>query len=118
MLSPANGTRASCQGGRMDLRSFLRHSVLVAVLAFSAAPITIAPGLTALGPHRAAHAQDPAPSPLIAQGQAVDWWFVFKFNTNTFPGCGDDGQRSCPFGGELKAYDFGQQFIYASSADK
>ena len=29
-----------------------------------------------------------APTPLLKTGQPVDWWFVFKFNAETFPGCG------------------------------
>jgi hypothetical protein len=27
------------------------------------------------------------PSPLLKKGDAVDWWFVFKFNGAAFPGC-------------------------------
>ena len=26
-----------------------------------------------------------APTPLLAKGQPVDWWFTFKFNTRSFP---------------------------------
>lgn len=59
-----------------------------------------------------------SPSPLLKIGQAVDWWFVFKFNAASFPGCGDDQQPSCPFGGTAQGYKhFSQQFAYASSAD-
>lgn len=58
-----------------------------------------------------------APTPLLAKGKAVDWWFAFKLNTKHFPGCGGGAgeQRSCPFGGTVKDYAFGQQFVYASS---
>jgi hypothetical protein len=58
-----------------------------------------------------------APVPLLKAGQPVKWWFVFKFNAKTFPAC-DEGERSCPFGGnvELQKYkQFGQQYVYASS---
>ena len=27
------------------------------------------------------------PMPLLAAGHPVDWWFVFKFNAASFPGC-------------------------------
>ena len=39
-----------------------------------------------------------APRPLLKKGgEAVDWWFAFKFNAQkTFSGCGaDSGQRTC-----------------------
>lgn len=55
------------------------------------------------------------PVPLVAASHPVDWWFVFKFNTASFPGCGDGASRACPFGGQVQDYDFGQQFVYASS---
>src|SRR2546430_5836143 len=57
-----------------------------------------------------------APTPLLAEGRPVDWWFVFKFNTKSFPGCGQADDRACPFGGTVQSYAFGQQFVYASSA--
>jgi Deoxyribonuclease II len=56
-----------------------------------------------------------APLPLLASGHPVDWWFVFKFNTKSFPGCGAGAARACPFGGEVRDYAFSQQFVYASS---
>jgi hypothetical protein len=59
-----------------------------------------------------------APTPLLKNGQPVDWWFVFKFNTKSFPGCGGGAQRACLFGGTVQSYtDFSQQFAYASSAN-
>ena len=63
-----------------------------------------------------AWAQSSAPVPLLKSGQPVDWWFVFKFNTATFNGCGA-AQRACPFGGAVQTYKsgFGQQFAVASS---
>ncbi len=57
-----------------------------------------------------------APIPLLAANSPVDWWFVFKFNATTHPGCGtDSGARTCRFGGEVQTYRFGQQYVYASS---
>ena len=58
-----------------------------------------------------------APGPLLAKGHPVDWWFVFKFNGSAFPGCGDNAQRVCLFGGTVQNYSGGysQQFVYASS---
>ena len=63
-------------------------------------------------------AQDAAaPSPLLRSGEPVNWWFVFKFNAESFPECGGY-QRTCPFGGTVQPYkSFGQQFAFASSAD-
>jgi hypothetical protein len=59
-----------------------------------------------------------APTPLMKSGQAVNWWFVFKFNAGSFPGCGSGAQRACLFGGTVQSYkEFSQQFAYASSAD-
>ena len=58
----------------------------------------------------------PAPVPLIEKGHAVDWWFVFKFNSAAFPGCRGTATRQCPYGGEVKNYKvFGQQYVFASS---
>lgn len=70
-------------------------------------------------PPAGALAADPAPVPLLAKGQPVDWWFVFKFNASGFAGCGKDaqGDRDCMFGGTPRTKDrFGQQFAFASSA--
>ena len=58
-----------------------------------------------------------APSPLLSAGKPVDWWFVFKFNGKSFPGCGTGADRTCTFGGTVQPYKaFSQQFAYASSA--
>src|SRR5258705_86601 len=40
------------------------------------------------------------PSPLLSDGQPVNWWFVFKFNAKSFPGCPGSEHRTCPFGGK------------------
>jgi len=54
------------------------------------------------------------PCPLLAKGKpAVSWWFVFKFNAQSFPGC--DGKNKCPFGGDLQTYKVGQHYAVASS---
>jgi hypothetical protein len=59
-----------------------------------------------------------APTPLLAQGQPVDWWFIFKFNAGSFPGCGDGSKREGLFGGQVKDYKyFSQQYVYASSEE-
>jgi hypothetical protein len=57
-----------------------------------------------------------APGPLLAKGHPVDWWFVFKFNSASFPKCGGTAVRSCSFGGDVQNYPtFSQQFVFASS---
>src|SRR5262244_3756764 len=65
------------------------------------------------------------PEPRLKAGEPVDWWFVFKFNTKSFPGCpgNNEDERQCPFGGDVqhtKNYEgkFSQQFVFASSKDK
>jgi Deoxyribonuclease II len=64
------------------------------------------------------HSATTSPAPLLKRGQPVDWWFVFKFNSAVFPGCGGNATRHCLFGGEVQPYrQFGQQFVYASSDD-
>jgi hypothetical protein len=64
-----------------------------------------------------AAAQSSVPKPLLKSGQPVDWWFVFKFNAASYPGCAGGAQRACAFGGTVQNYDhFSQQAIYASSA--
>jgi hypothetical protein len=56
-----------------------------------------------------------APAPLLEKGHQVDWWFVFKFNSASFPGCGG-AERECLFGGDVRPYRlFSQQFVFASS---
>lgn len=71
-----------------------------------------------LAPHRLNAQADPGtsiPSPMLSSGHPVDWWFVFKFNAASFPGCGEN-VPSCPFGGTPQAYrSSSQQFVYASS---
>lgn len=60
-----------------------------------------------------------APEPLLGKGHPVNWWFVFKFNSAAFPGCGVGTARACIFGGNVQNYKaFSQQFVYASSEAK
>jgi hypothetical protein len=57
-----------------------------------------------------------APSPLLATGHPVNWWFVFKFNTESFPDCGGTAPKACLFGGTVQTYkQYSRQFAYASS---
>jgi len=68
--------------------------------------------------YRVGHAapSESAPVPLLSAGHPVDWWFIFKFNSKAFPGCGGNATRTCAFGGNVQKYKaFGQQFAYASS---
>ena len=67
-----------------------------------------------------AGAQEPAaaaPAPLLQADRGVDWWFVFKFNAKSFPGCGGAVHASCPFGGTPVNEKLSQQFVFASSDD-
>lgn len=63
----------------------------------------------------------PAPVPMVGKNQPVDWLFIFKFNSASFPGCTDDGTVPPPgsqgiFGGTVEEYKDGhsQQYIYAT----
>jgi hypothetical protein len=66
----------------------------------------------------------PVLSPMCGMNEPVDWLFVFKFNSGSFPGCGN----TCPipstgssgiFGGQVENYKSGhsQQYVYASSVN-
>jgi hypothetical protein len=72
-------------------------------------------GLPASSPPAYGAPDDP-PAPLLAKGKPVDWWFVFKFNSASFPGCAAKAERQCRFGGKVRDYKFySQQYVYASS---
>ncbi|GAC1416088.1 MAG: hypothetical protein NVSMB6_18470 [Burkholderiaceae bacterium] len=62
-----------------------------------------------------------APLPLLSTGHPVDWWFVYKFNAQTFPVCTTEVEReaklACPFGGTSASYKHSQSFAVASSDD-
>jgi hypothetical protein len=58
------------------------------------------------------------PVPMIDSQTSADWWFVFKFNSTSFPASCPTAQRKCPFGGTAQPYkEFSQQFAFASSVD-
>jgi|ERR1043166_5251828 hypothetical protein len=60
-----------------------------------------------------------APAPLLEKGKPVDWWFIFKFNTASFPLCGGGAPRACSFGGSAENYKlWSQQFAFASDSAK
>jgi hypothetical protein len=68
----------------------------------------------------AAPAWADGPTPLLAAGHPVQWWFVFKLNAGAgkgkFAACGTQAPRSCPFGGDVQPYtSFSQQYVYASN---
>jgi len=94
-------------------------AVATAALVSSAAP-SAAPNepadSDARASERSAHSQPlSAPVPLVATKHPVDWWFTFKFNAATFPGC--EAPKSCPFGGTPQKYATGEseQFAVAAS---
>ena len=67
-----------------------------------------------IGAAAAAPPKEP-PVPLLRKGHPVDWWFVFKFNAASFPGCAG-ATRTCSFGGQVQDFtSFSQQFVYASN---
>jgi hypothetical protein len=88
-----------------SLSSFILHCIIVFVLFFLAANQVDIGHTEPQG----------SPTPLLKKGHPVDWWFVFKLNSKAFPGCGNSVQRSCPFGGTVQDYRFGQQYVFASS---
>jgi hypothetical protein len=61
-----------------------------------------------------------SPSPLVAKGHPVDWWFAFKFNSASFPKCSAGAVRTCQFGGQVQSSwtSFSQQYAVASSDSK
>ena len=88
-------------------REHVRLTARIAPLVFLVGVVALVGGVAA---------QSPAPIPLVSIGQPVDWWFAFKLNAKTFPGCGPEIERSCPFGGKVQPYkQYGEQFLYASS---
>lgn len=61
-------------------------------------------------------------SPLISSNQPVDWFFAFKFNSASFPGCDENGTfpeegTNGIFGGKFQTYPNGhsQRYCFASS---
>lgn len=98
------------------MKKFPLLLVAYLALAFASVPRTQFPVTAGAAP--AAATPKDAPAPLLAKGHPVAWWFVFKLNSATFPGCGDGVSRTCLFGGTVQNYkQFSQQFAYASSED-
>jgi len=56
-----------------------------------------------------------APTPLLAVNQPADWWFAYKFNSDSFPTADNDPGRACAFGGSPQHYGFSQKYVVASS---
>jgi hypothetical protein len=59
---------------------------------------------------------------MAGKNKPVDWFFAFKFNSGTFPGCTDDGVTPVVgskgiFGGTVDEYKNGhsQQYVFATS---
>jgi hypothetical protein len=96
-------------------RPLLITSILVVVSTVVACSSSPPPtNVPVPAPTAAASQQASVPTPLLAKGHPVDWWFVFKLNSGTFPDCGG-GSRGCPFGGTVQNYKDGQQYAFASS---
>jgi hypothetical protein len=94
---------------------FPQGRLLAVIRASARAVILVAWALSAL-PSLAAVQDSTAPTPQIAAGQPVDWWFAFKFNGAAFPGCPAGAVPQCPFGGQPQNYRYwSQQFAFASS---
>jgi hypothetical protein len=75
------------------------------------------PIIFAQNPATSPLAQPSVPLPLLAFGHPVDWWFVFKFNAASFPGCSSNADRTCVYGGTAQDYQgqYSLQYVYASS---
>lgn len=97
----------------------LFHGAMTSKISPSAATGALAQSSTSAGVQTCGGPGLPAcigPSPLLEKGHEVNWWFVFKFNSKVFPGCGGNAKPSCPFGGEPQNYkNYSQEFVYASS---
>lgn len=96
-----------------SVRSVFRSTLNAALVAVY---LAVLPGLLGYIGYATA-AGESAPKPLLKEGKPVDWWFAFKFNSKSFPGCGggNSEKRECPFGGDVQNYTFSQQFVFASS---
>lgn len=64
-----------------------------------------------------AAAPSSAPTPLMAKGAPVNWWFAYKFSAQTYPLNPQDPARRCPFGGTLRrdATSSGLRYAVANS---
>src|SRR6267143_3774090 len=104
--------------GRVLMKRFRAHGVSVGIVIVT--QVVLLGDFAGYGgsTNQWARAAGEAPTPLLEKGHSVDWWFIFKLNAKAFPGCGDNENRACPFGGEVQQYTFGQQFVYASSENE
>jgi hypothetical protein len=94
---------------------YLRLALFVLAMALVGAPALRSHALTEVA-RVGQSTVEAAPSPLLPVGHPVDWWFMFKFNAGSFPGCGNGAPQICTFGGTAKTNrPFSQQFAYASS---
>jgi hypothetical protein len=96
------------------LKSKFKLVLYLAAAFFYLSVLLIHPGVVGYAEAAGDETAKAAPAPLLEKGHPVAWWFVFKFNAHSFPGCGG-GERACPFGGDVQNYTLGQQFVYASS---
>lgn len=104
----------------MPLASRKVDQSMMKLLRRSCSVVQLFPSLLLLFVCFTAGAAPPAsvPTPLLKKDQSVDWWFVFKFNTSSMPGCSGSAARACAFGGTLQPDKlFSQQFAFASSAN-
>lgn len=71
---------------------------------------------TRRAPLPAPQASGAGPVPLTSAGQAVDWWFAYKFSAHSFPL--DRALAGCAFGGQPRSDpgEEGLRFAMASSA--
>src|SRR6185312_4719563 len=101
--------RGPRQGLHMKLFANKRQQSRAAPLVYCIGLLLVA---IAVALASAAHADEPAP--VVAAGQPVQWWFVFKLNAGKFPGCAAHAVRACPFGGDVQHYtNLSQQYIFA-----
>jgi hypothetical protein len=94
--------------------------VVALVLGLAAAPLAALadPPAPAPAPAVTGLATPPtsSPSPLLGDGQAVTWWFAYKFNSASFP-TAIMAQQTCRFGGLVQHKAFSQHYALASNAD-
>lgn len=107
-VSSAPAIREAMGRDRVGLRWVPRLVAILTAVFLGAAPLFAS---------CIAFAAGDAPTPLLARGRPVSWWFVFKLKATTFPDC--NGTRTCPFGGQVQTYTaFSQSYVYVSSEDE
>lgn len=62
---------------------------------------------------------NPIPTPWMDLNTPATWWFIFKLNAESYPGCtpiADEKERTCRFGGQLRKKGlYSQQYLVASN---